>query len=543
MSGPWEDYQPSQLSAERGPWEDYGGSSPVAAQPQDTSWANVGERALGNIPRSAANIAEGVYQTVRHPIDTATTLGKAVIGAAENVGGGIMNKAVGLFDPELVAFNEANRQDSESQKVANAIGQFYKNRYGSMQGFKESIAEDPLGVVADVATVLTGGGAIASKVPGLQRAGQVAIHAGKAIDPLANTLKVVGKGAELAGKGVANVIGGIGTHTGGKSIQDAFTAGVAGGTKASEFADNLRGNVPVDNIVDQAKLALENMRIQRGSAYRAGMTSVAGNATPIGFQPINQAVNDAGNIGLYRGQVKNAGAVSVQQQIAQKVDEWKNLNPTVYHTPEGMDALKQAIGGIREGTEHGTPARLVADKVYNAVKDQIVKQAPEYAKTMKDYETASDLVKEIQRAFSLGEKSSIDTAMRKLQSLSRNNVSTNYGNRTSLAKELEKAGATNLGSNISAQSLGSWMPRGLPGQLSASATALGGGAMMHPATVPLLAAQSPRLMGEAALGAGRVSGIVGKGASIPLSVLANAGIDPAILANYLYQMQQPKEVR
>ena len=506
----------------------------------DTPWADVPGRALSNIPRSAANIAEGVYQTIRHPIDTATTLGKAALGAAENVGGGIMNKAVGLFDPELVAFNEANRQNSESQKVANAIGQFYKNRYGSMQGFKEAIAEDPLGVVADASTVLTGGGAIASKIPGLRAAGQTAIRAGTAIDPLANTLKVVGKGTELAGKGIANVIGGMGTHTGGKSIQDAFTAGAAGGTKASEFADNLRGNVPMDDIVDQAKLALENMRVQRGAAYRSGMAGVAGNTTPIGFQPVIQAIDDTKNIGLYRGQVKNADAVAVQQQIAKKVGEWQSLDPTVFHTPEGMDALKQAIGGIREGTEHGTPARLVADKVYNAVKDQIVKQAPEYAKTMKDYETASSLVKEIQRAFSLGEKATIDTAMRKLQSLSRNNVSTNYGNRTSLAKELEKAGATNLGSNISAQALNSWLPRGLAGKLSASATALGGGAMMHPATVPLLAAQSPRLMGEAALGAGRVYGIVRKGATIPLRALMDAGIDPTILANYLYQMQQPK---
>ena len=47
----------------------------------------------------------------------------------------------------------------QAELVANAVGQEYKSKYGSAEGFKRAIAEDPASVLADVSTVLTGGGA------------------------------------------------------------------------------------------------------------------------------------------------------------------------------------------------------------------------------------------------------------------------------------------------------------------------------------------------------------------------------------------------
>ncbi|HQT27460.1 MAG TPA: hypothetical protein PLK99_12835, partial [Burkholderiales bacterium] len=76
------------------------------------------------------------------------------------------------------------------------------------------------------------------------------------------------------------------------------------------------------------------------------------------------------------------------------------------------------------------------------------------------------------------------------------------GNRVKLAKALEEKGGVDMMTAIAGQSLNSTTPRGLGGVV-ASATGMGGLYMHNPSVIPLLAMQSPRLMGEAALGAGK----------------------------------------
>jgi hypothetical protein len=121
---------------------------------------------------------------------------------------------------------------------------------------------------------------------------------------------------------------------------------------------------------------------------------------------------------------------------------------------------------------------------------------------MKAYQEASELTKEIERALSLGQKAAADTSMRKLQSLMRNNVNTNYGNRLDLAKQLEAAGGNEIMPAIAGQALNSFTPRGLQG---VAATGLGGFGIANPATLAALPLTSPRLMGEAAYGLGKVT--------------------------------------
>lgn len=143
------------------------------------------------------------------------------------------------------------------------------------------------------------------------------------------------------------------------------------------------------------------------------------------------------------------------------------------------------------------------------VGDQIRAQAPTYAKTMKDYEKASNLIREMEKTLSLNPKASIDTLLRKLQSVMRNNVSTNYGKRADLVKLLEESGAKNLLNKLAGQSLSSGTPRGLSRMIGAAGTlATGGtglaalGGLVNPLTLaPMVAGfalQSPRLMGEVA---------------------------------------------
>ena len=110
---------------------------------------------------------------------------------------------------------------------------------------------------------------------------------------------------------------------------------------------------------------------------------------------------------------------------------------------------------------------------------------------MKDYSQGMDTISEIKRSLSLGEKASVDTGMRKLQSLMRNNVSTNYGNRLDLARALEAQGGQEIMPALAGQSLSSVAPRGLAG-LGPVATTVGSLSSGNLAPLALLPLESHR---------------------------------------------------
>lgn len=125
--------------------------SMASATPQEPSrsWSDVPGEALSNVLPSAANFAKGVYQSVRHPIDTGEALLKAGAGAVRNM----IPEGYQSQRPEAV----------QASQAADAIGQFYKDRYGSVEGLKKTLATDPVGAASDLSAVLTGVAALAPK--------------------------------------------------------------------------------------------------------------------------------------------------------------------------------------------------------------------------------------------------------------------------------------------------------------------------------------------------------------------------------------------
>ena len=101
-------------------------------------------------------------------------------------------------------------------------------------------------------------------------------------------------------------------------------------------------------------------------------------------------------------------------------------------------------------------------------------------------------------------KASVDTSLRKLQSVMRNNVNTNYGKRADLVEQLTQSGSPQLMESLAGQSMNAWTPRGLNKLLAGG---VGAGALMsNPAMMAALPAMSPRIVGEAAHLAGRATG-------------------------------------
>lgn len=343
------------------------------------------------------------------------------------------------------------------------------------------------------------------------------------------------KGLELGGKLASNLLG-TATGTGAKPIQEAAKAGLAGGKTEQALVENMRGGAAMEDVINDAKSALQNMRMERGQAYKQGIGSVTKDPAVLDFAPIEKALQDIKSAGTYKGKVIDRSAADVYQKIDDVVKEWKAASPADFHTVEGMDALKKAVGDILESQPFNTPQRTVAGRVYSAVKEQINKQAPDYAKVMKDYEEASRLIQDIEKTLSLNPKASVDTALRKLQSVMRNNVNTNFGKRAELVQALEGAGAQDINAKLAGQALTSWTPRGL-GNLANLGSVGAALATGNPLPLILPAASSPRLVGEAALAAGRAGRGI-QGASKIINQLANAaGVNPQVVINQLIQQR------
>jgi hypothetical protein len=311
------------------------------------------------------------------------------------------------------------------------------------------------------------------------------------------------KGGQLLGS-LLRKSAGISTGAGEEAFKQAYKAGKEANP---EFIANMRGEAPMEDVLNAAKSNLSSIRNAKNETYRSGMVDISKDKSVLNFNDIDSKLKEATNIGAYKGVTTNPNAIKALQDIKQSVNEWKGLDPAEYHTPEGMDALKQRIGAILEDIPYGTKARHIADDIYHSVKSTISEQAPIYNNVMKDYSESSDLIKEIEKSLSLGQKASVATGLNKLQSLMRNNVNTNYGYRQELANELMKQGGQDLMPALAGQALNSWTPRGLVGQGLDAGAALSilGGVTHLPATVATMATTSPRLMGETAYKLGQVA--------------------------------------
>jgi hypothetical protein len=483
-------------------------------------------------------VVKGGIQLAGLPGDARMLAAKATdaignaVGASPETIGGIKNAAYQAtrFMPGMSVF--ANGIPSEKiQKDAEGItGDFYKPKTTAGE-YAQTVGEFLPAAAAGPGSFARRVG-MQAVVPGMgsEFAGQQT--KGTAAEPYARIAGALAApvAASKAGPAIADVLGGIGTHTGGGSIKTAFASGMKGGESGQAFRDNMRGNIPIDDVVTDAKTALQSMRGDRSASYNKGMASMrADEAAPypsavLKFDEVDKAISSTNSVKNFKGKDLAPETASIRQQIGDVVDEWKSLNPNEYHTPLGMDALKQRIGSIKDSLPYGSPERVIADRAYNAVRDTIVKQAPDYAKTMKGYEAASKEIKEIEKTLSLNPKASVDTALRKLQSVTRNNVNTNYGKRADLAETLSQHGAPELMEKLSGQAMNAWTPRGL-GKFAAPVVA--GSSWFNPMAAAMLPLMSPRLVGEAAHGAGRVAGSIPKAEEM-VRALVGAGPPKAI---------------
>jgi hypothetical protein len=459
-------------------------------------------------------------------------VGPALVGGTGELirGAGALTQMVGFPNAgnRMVEVGEALTQGAKSvSPVSATAGQIgsYLLPFGAAQRGTTAIAQIPqvaktIGTLPSYARAMgqqsiiggTTGYALTPDQQGREESalfGAIAGPAGELIRPVAR-----------AGGNFMSEALGLSTGVGGEPVRQAFRAGQ---TKNQQFVQNMRGQVPVTELLEQAQGAMQTLKQNRKTAYEQGFQTTKQNQTFLDFKPIEQKFDGA----IKNLTVTGVGGVSASKvgqktlddvaEIKAVIDEWK-AKPEL-HTAEGLDALKRRIDDVYRNDMSNT-AKGILTQTRGAIKNTIVKQDPNYAKTMRDYEKALDLERELEKALSLGDNASIDTALRKLQSLGRDNVNTSYAYRKELADTLRRESGVDLMPAVAGQSMSSFTPRGIQRVLPTITTTGGvtGAALAGPAAaIPLLTlpAQSPRLVGEAVYGAGK--------ASRPVLDLANSG--------------------
>jgi hypothetical protein len=455
--------------------------------------------AVVNFPSSLYNMATDVFKTVTDPLQTARDLGTLFVGATSKVLG------EPFFESDL-----AKQMRLKGEKSAEQVGAFMANRYGSVEGAKTALATDPAGVLSDASLIFTGGAGI---VPKASTASKVLTTAAKVTDPL----RIAAAPLIFTSKQVAPTLG-MTTGAGSMAVEEAFKAGKEGGARGQSFTGNLRGTADQLQVLEDTKSNLKAMIQEQQANYRSGMVDIKNDKSVLDFGDIDTSLGNAADRVFYKGKVRSEDAAGYIAKAQKIIDDWKNSDPAEFHTPEGLDILKQKIYDdvLSDIPITKKSSRDIVGDIYNSIKSTIQKQAPTYAETMKAYADTAEQVREIERSLSQGKRASADAGLRKLQTVLRDNASTNYGQRVNLVNQLEATspkygGGIQITPALAGQALSKVTPRGITAVGTVPA-AVGVGSLFSsaPLSGAYLAASSPRLVGEASYLAGKGARQVGK---------------------------------
>ena len=303
---------------------------------------------------------------------------------------------------------------------------------------------------------------------------------------------LAGRGVGLAGRGAGKFLG-LTTGTG-DAITNAFNAGVR---KSKDFLDNMRGNVRPTDVVDKAEAHMEKIIKARNLDYEDAMSRI-GVKENVKLQPIidtYQSVRKSAG----KGYLLDEGEKKVLDRVGRMLKDFSKdtTNTSVYD----YDALKRAVGRIRVGANDDAALRIKT-QLYNAVKDSINNQAPEYAKVMKEFSDVSDELMEFRKTLGVDKKASPAQVLKKLQSSLRNDAISGYGNNTKLVEKLQ-GNENDLVDALSGQTLNKFLPRGLLAGGVGAAQVINGLSSGSLGSIASALASSPRLMGELAYKVGQ----------------------------------------
>ncbi len=475
---------------------------------------------ISNIPKSGGQFVSSLASAVLHPIQTVKGLGSIAAGGVE----------------KLIPGQQGQ------EKAFDSVVDFFKKRYGGVEALKKTMYEDPVGFLADASTLLSGGGALAAKVGELSdisklaRAGEIASRVGEVIEPTkvgVNALKAIAAPpVRLASRAVGETLG-FTTGAGYGAIKEALR------NPSPEFTAALRGETSSENVLSSSRDALESMRQQRAGAYQKDLAEITKQKGSLDINPIfkklddqlkafNVKTNPDGSFDFSRSTIADKAEAARVQELADTIKGWGLQKGD--RTATGLDILKRRLDDFYSPSGQ---ARALVSSLRNSVKDILTKNVPGYYKMTSDYAKSTDIVKEVEKALSLGDRASADTAIRKLTSVLRENNDF----RRSLVEKLQTSSGTDLKGMIAGTALSQISPRGLTARLLGEGGFFAG-FLVDPKFWAVLGMSSPRVTGEFL----RYIGLGRAGAQKAVSAIQKTGaVQPAVRQS-LFQVGRLRDV-
>jgi len=338
---------------------------------QRRSFSDVPGEALANLPSSAANFYKGLMTAITNPVQT--------VSGVLDVGAGALQK---LLPKDLVDMvNQIDNNPAAAKRAvdaANAVGGLYKDRYGSVEALKNTLATDPVGAASDLSTLFTGGASATARVA--PAASKVLSAVGTYTNPLAPVTTAAGYGLALGAKGAGNVVDALtgqrASARAGNIIRNALTE--EGRTPQNiAAAQNALANAPAGATVRQALADVTSPQIQylgqtvesKTAPGRALSIREAQEADRMArLQAVTPDLQSAeamrGNVStpLYNAATQPTIAVNVLP-LTQQIDSLLAANP-------GNAKLVSALNQVKNGLEASTNAQQVSSVLDN-LKDLI----------------------------------------------------------------------------------------------------------------------------------------------------------------------------
>ena len=544
---------------------------------EDRTWGEAGKEALVNIPKSALGIVKNVGSAILNPLDTLEGVADVVTGY------GLNNNVFGLGDKFQSNIQNSIQQIDKRIAQAQAKGnlkrvkelqetraefegmfksytdksdsmtKMFKDRYGSWDATKNTLATDPAGLLLDVSGVSGAASAglnAAGKVNKLGQAGKLASSAGRFADTV-NPISAVGKGTKAVGNAAASILDTATARVGSSAFKGALQAGADSAQSfltrkqnpSKGFVEQMRGKGGYDDasIVELAKAKVLASQKSKNDKYAKGMGDIAGIKVSGAFDELNKIIKKTkDDFARTSGTITDPAMMKFITDMEKRVDYFKK-RPQL-HTIEGMDKLKQNLQGMVETLPNEARAmRTAGSGITRGVSTAIGNANPKYKQTMADYANDANMINnDFGRTLSLTNKATIDSTLRKLTSITRNNVNTNFGQRLKSVQSLDEYGEVGaLIPQIIGNTFKGYQPRGLTGlQAGAGATAgVATGVASMGTAGAFLMAQSPRVIGEILYKIGQTGGVPAR----MLDFLATNPMFTQVIAPYLNLQQQGLE--
>jgi hypothetical protein len=384
-------------------------------------WSDVPGQALTNLPKSAGQFVGGIYEAVTSPIETAKTIGMAAAGGLKN----ILPKSVTDF---ITSISSEPGKIDEAVAIADAIGGIYKDRYGSVEGLKKTLATDPVGAAADLSTILSGG-AGAAGVAGLTGTAKALTSAAAATNPLTPIVATAALPVRGVYKGVTGVKNYLADPKGAAALRAAEGSApeiinalrnpeiLAGSLPtAGEAAASVNAPRYAALAADLAKVAPKEYLARAGQRKEALLRPLSIDET---YMPIAEIQRQVASGPLYAA-ARGAGDVVDTAPIISKIESVIEKNPGNPELVTEMSRLRTGL--IDESGAPRTNAQQVSSTLdglksalakkensfikgqLNEIKTDLVDAIPSYRQAQETFAARSEPINQAQVATFLKEK-------------------------------------------------------------------------------------------------------------------------------------------